>query len=129
MTHNNVICPTPAGRELSQGALNLLAAMARKPLEMTRAEAQGFLRAIFGPAGLGHEPQGMGQKVFCLPGTNDALVLDYVKPISPFEPSPVIARVHWGALCFRPRQRLGARFRAVLRLLGIGGRGDLDNAA
>jgi len=101
--------------------------MARKPLEMTRAEAQGFLRAIFGPAGLGHEPQGMGQKIFCLPGTNDALVLDYVKPISPFEPSPVIASVHWGAVCFRPRQRLAARLRAVLRLLGIGGRGELDN--
>ena len=108
MTYANVICPIPESRWLRQPTLDMLEAMARKPLEIKRSEARAFLRQIFGQAGMGYEPQGTGQRVFRLPGTNDALVLDYGEPVAPFEPSRVIARVHWGAVrtVFLPRGRL-----------------------
>ena len=91
MTHSNVMCATPESRWLREPTFDLLEAMAKRPLEITRSEARGFPRAIFGPAGLRDAPLGKGRRVFCLPTTNDALVLDYVEPIAPFEPSPVIA--------------------------------------
>src|SRR5215470_16043365 len=107
MTHSDVICPVPI-KWLSQPTSDLLEAMARKPVEITRPEARGFLRAIFGPPGLWYEPQGKGRNVYCLPNTTHALVLDYVEPTAPSEPSRVIARVHWGAvrIVFLTRGRL-----------------------
>jgi len=129
MTHGDVICPIPDSRRLRQQTFDLLAAMAKRPIEITRSEARGFLRAIFGPAGLCYEPRGTGRRVFRLPTTNDALVLDYLEPVVPFEPSRVIARVHWKAvhIKFRPRRSLDRIARdwlqSILRLLGIGGRG------
>jgi hypothetical protein len=135
MTHSNVICLMPTSSWLRQPNSDLLEAMARKPVEITRSETRGFLRMIFGPAVLCYEPQGKGQRVFRLPNTNDALVLDYAERTARFKPSWVTARVYCGAVrvMFQPRERLdpfvGGWLQRVLRLLRIGGRADLPNAA
>jgi len=135
MTLSNVICLMPASNWLRRPQSHLLEAMARKPLEITRSEARGFLRMIFGPPALCYEPQGRGQRVFRLPNTDDALVLDYTERAARFKPNWVTARVYCGAVCvvFQPRERLdrfaGGWLQPVLRLLGIGGRPALPHPA
>src|SRR5690349_2904419 len=95
-------------KTLSPWARKLLDEADEMAVKITRTQAKTFCRAILGPVNLRDLPSGKGRRVFRLPNSNDALILDYAKRAPRFKPSWVRAQVRRGALriVLRPALRL-----------------------
>jgi hypothetical protein len=129
LTNSNVTCTRVEIEPLPWWVHDVLHEMNEGPVEITRTHAKDLCREIFGPPALRDLPPGKGRKIFRLPNSYDALILDYDKRAPLFEPSWVTGRVHRDALrtVLRPGLRLELFLSdwlgPILRLLRIGGRG------
>ena len=135
MARNNLTSMRGKSNTLSNRGQHLLEEIAKRPVTITRTEAKDFCRVILGSASLRDLPSGKGRRVFRLPNSDDALILDYHKRAALFEPSWVKCRVYSGAWqpVLRPTlplELLVSRWlEPVLRLLRISGSGGISHAA
>ena len=131
MADTNLIFMRGKSRTLPNWVQDLLEEIAARPVTITRTEAKELCRLILGSASLRNLPSGKGRRVFRLPNSDDALILDYHKRAALFEPSWVKCRVRRGAL--RPTLRLDRRvagyLQSMTRLLRAGKAGGLRHAA
>jgi hypothetical protein len=102
----------PEYMTLTDWADEVLDLMSERPVEITRAQAKDFCRAILREAPL-RVPREKGRRIFRING-NDALVLDYAQRAPRSRPSWVKGRVHQDAF----RIALRSRFRLELALTG-----------